>query len=297
MALNLLLVEDEAGIREGMAAFLRLKGHRVETADSCDQGIRMLGEGDFDLVVTDWHLGDGTGQQVLVAAPCPALVISGVTECVDLGAADAEVIAKPVMPDALVERVETMVAKRAAAAPAQQDLGVPEDCAARIRLIEALAEAHVAATAAGMQILDDGTYVQVCLDLNEPCPDLRAALEPLGGDLRELQTEAGLRLELRFFRDGRAAGQDAVVGPGQDWPEQVGSLGVDFDDGPAVSPARFLELVELRNSAVAAGRHVYFMNVPAHLRLYLEVLGKAHDMPMREQAGPRLPEVLSHLWR
>ena len=87
MTAHILLVEDEPGIREGLASILRLKGYRVVAADSCESGLRSLAEEGFDLVISDWHLGDGLGKRIGESRDCPAIVIIGVAERVEVEAA------------------------------------------------------------------------------------------------------------------------------------------------------------------------------------------------------------------
>ena len=75
--MNLLLVEDEAAIRDALAAFLRIKGHRVTTAASREEGLATIAAGDLDVLITDWRIGGGDGGALVVACACPAIVVSG----------------------------------------------------------------------------------------------------------------------------------------------------------------------------------------------------------------------------
>ena len=59
--MNILLVEDEPGIREGLASFLRIKGHRVLTAASQQEGLSHITDDHFDLLITDWRIGADLG--------------------------------------------------------------------------------------------------------------------------------------------------------------------------------------------------------------------------------------------
>src|SRR5262245_44386286 len=103
-----LLVEDEPGIREGLAAFLRLKGHVVRAAGSCREGLALLQAETFDAVVTDWRLGDGTGAEVARASAAPVLVMSGWLEEVE-GLAATAVLRKPVAPHQLAVELDRLV--------------------------------------------------------------------------------------------------------------------------------------------------------------------------------------------
>lgn len=63
--LTLLLVDDEPGLVEVARAHLEALGYRVTTAGSVVEASRaLLEKGAFDVVVTDLHLGDGTGPEI-----------------------------------------------------------------------------------------------------------------------------------------------------------------------------------------------------------------------------------------
>ena len=94
--MNILLVEDELGIREGLAALLRTRGHVVHAAESVARGTRLAADHAFDLVVTDWRLGDGLGLEVIEHCGCAAIVMSGYPEEVAAATGDATVLEKPV---------------------------------------------------------------------------------------------------------------------------------------------------------------------------------------------------------
>ncbi len=63
--MNLLLVEDEPGIRDGLATYLRLRGHVVHTAGRVAEAVQLAAQHAFDLVVSDWRLPDGTAGELL----------------------------------------------------------------------------------------------------------------------------------------------------------------------------------------------------------------------------------------
>ena len=67
-AQNILVVDDELGMREFLEIMLSQEGYGVACADSGHQAIAMLGESDFDLLLCDMRLGDTTGLDVLRAA-------------------------------------------------------------------------------------------------------------------------------------------------------------------------------------------------------------------------------------
>ncbi len=302
MQLNVLLVEDEPGIRDGLASFLRLKGMRVTTAGSRSEGLLALAQDDHDVVVTDWRLGDGLGADIVAASEAPVVIASGVPEEVDVPSSERGicVVAKPVVPSDLVHRIEELARTRIeelateSVRPSEEDSALPVDARDRVRLLIALL-----GNPQPTQIIDDGSFVtvEVCLT-SEQEDRVRASmpiLERVCGDIRVLGDSTPF-LQARFYRDSRDDEATCVVSPSDTWPPGGASLAVDFDHSQC-SPTRFQELVQRARKSEQKGRSVAFLNVPSHLRLYLEVLGEPHDMPKRGRAGPRLPEVLTELWR
>jgi two-component system, sensor histidine kinase len=69
-AQRVLLVEDEAGVRNAMRALFRIEGYQVATAASAADAVGLLeAQENFDLIITDYHLEDGhTGTEVIAAA-------------------------------------------------------------------------------------------------------------------------------------------------------------------------------------------------------------------------------------
>jgi DNA-binding response OmpR family regulator len=307
MALNLLLVEDEPGIREGLTSFLQIKGFRVTAAESCAAGIRHLSgdDIDFDLVITDWHLGDGLGDAIASLAQCPVLVISGAKERMELPG--LEVMQKPVMPADLVARIEAILGSTRPEQRATVELAapLPRDAADRVALIKALIGSRQQIGPGTFEVLDDGSFVTVRAELEHEDASLLDEMMWVGGDVRCLDHAGMPLLEVRFYRTSQRSDEDILVGPTDKWPDGDNTIAVDFDDGPDAGadgglvcpPGRMVELLHMATAAFERGRLAYFLNVPPHLRLHLELLGKAHAMPMREMAGPALPEILTELWR
>ncbi|MGA8669655.1 MAG: sigma-54 dependent transcriptional regulator [Terracidiphilus sp.] len=66
--LSVMVVDDEPGIRTALRANFLRHGWRVETASSVREAIRGVEGQEFDLVVTDMRMPDGTGMEVMRAA-------------------------------------------------------------------------------------------------------------------------------------------------------------------------------------------------------------------------------------
>ena len=62
---SVLIIEDDAAIRQGLSSFLAESGHSVESLASGMDGVQKAAEGGFDVVVLDLGLPDIDGGQVL----------------------------------------------------------------------------------------------------------------------------------------------------------------------------------------------------------------------------------------
>jgi DNA-binding NtrC family response regulator len=65
---RILVVDDERSLREFLTILLEQEGYEVTTADSVASGIETVLDGNFDLVMCDLKLPDGSGLEVLGAA-------------------------------------------------------------------------------------------------------------------------------------------------------------------------------------------------------------------------------------
>ena len=62
---SVLIIDDEAAIRESLETLLELEGYAVVSAASAEEGIACLGERSFDLVLLDLALPDRSGMELL----------------------------------------------------------------------------------------------------------------------------------------------------------------------------------------------------------------------------------------
>src|SRR5438477_6029664 len=62
---SVLIIDDEAAIRESLETLLELEGYSVESAATADQGLARIGERPFDLVLLDLALPDRNGLELL----------------------------------------------------------------------------------------------------------------------------------------------------------------------------------------------------------------------------------------
>src|SRR5579872_3159809 len=62
---SVLIIDDEAGIRESLQILLEMEGFHVETAEDCANGLLQLEQNTYDLVLLDFALPDGNGLDLL----------------------------------------------------------------------------------------------------------------------------------------------------------------------------------------------------------------------------------------
>ncbi len=86
--LRILLVDDNDDTRNSLAELLTRRGHDVRGAAGVDAALRAADSADFDLLISDIELVDGTGLQLVQALrttrPVPAIAVSGMGSSDDL---------------------------------------------------------------------------------------------------------------------------------------------------------------------------------------------------------------------
>ena len=115
---HLLLVEDEANMAKMQAKILQRRGYTVEAVGHGQDALRLLGQINFDVVITDLKMPVMDGMQLLGemrtrAYACPVIVLTGygtiesAVAAMQSGAADY--LTKPCNPDELLLKVEKLV--------------------------------------------------------------------------------------------------------------------------------------------------------------------------------------------
>jgi len=82
MKYNILVVDDERNIREGLAKLLEMEGHQAIAAADGQEALSVLGRGDVDLVVTDLKMPNLPGEELLRRAQAstpglPVIILTG----------------------------------------------------------------------------------------------------------------------------------------------------------------------------------------------------------------------------
>jgi DNA-binding response OmpR family regulator len=113
-----LIVEDEAIMRESLRDWLKDGGYEVETAEEGEEALEKIGKKEFSIAVLDLRLPGKDGLQVLKEATAQDPKIKGIiitayptvetaVEAMKIGAADY--IVKPFTPDALEKAIQEVL--------------------------------------------------------------------------------------------------------------------------------------------------------------------------------------------
>ncbi len=116
---NILVVEDDAGLREALADTLALANYHVLTADSAESALLLLKQKTVKLIISDVQMAGVSGLQLLKTLreqypELPVLMMTAyatvkdAVEAIRLGAVDY--LAKPFSPEVLVNTVSRYVA-------------------------------------------------------------------------------------------------------------------------------------------------------------------------------------------
>jgi len=155
-ALSVMVVDDEPGIRTALRANFLRHGWRVETASCVREAVRNVEGRDFDLIVTDMRMPDGTGMEVMRAArktsPETAVILltayGSVPDAVAAmrdGALDY--LTKPIPFDRLQSTAAQLVHRVAQSPAPAEDLACGEIIGRSPLLVRSLQRARAAASA------------------------------------------------------------------------------------------------------------------------------------------------------
>lgn len=199
---KILVVDDEIGIREGCERALRPEGFEVSKAATLRESLALAREGDFDLVLVDVMLPDGSGMDLLRTIHTEdeeivCIIITGyatvelAVEAIRQGAYDF--ISKPFSADQLIMTVNQGIEKRRLSLEAR-----------RLQAIEQQA-AELSRAKEEMERLDQqkSTFMTtVAHELRSPIGGaqslVRTLRRGLAGELNERQQQMLERVEIRL---------------------------------------------------------------------------------------------------
>ena len=117
---HILIIDDEASLRQTMARILQRAGYEVTTAANGEEGLSLVSEHVFDLVYLDIRMPDMTGLDLLktIHAKLPELPVILFTAQPDLNSAVEAVrsgaidyLLKPLKPQTVIERTNSILEK------------------------------------------------------------------------------------------------------------------------------------------------------------------------------------------
>lgn len=118
---SMLVIDDESYVREILCDILEMEGHKPQGAASGAQGLAMLREGDYDLVLTDLKMSEMDGWEVARAVKnhhpdTPVILVSAwgmelTREQIEENGIDA-VITKPFRSREIIDTVASLLAQR-----------------------------------------------------------------------------------------------------------------------------------------------------------------------------------------
>jgi CheY-like chemotaxis protein len=111
---HILIVEDEAAIREIYFQALSLSGYRVQTAEDGVAAWELLRTRAFDLIITDNNMPRLTGLQLIdrvrtAGLTLPVIMASGIRPDVDLDSRQVFFLPKPVTFQMVLEKVKEIL--------------------------------------------------------------------------------------------------------------------------------------------------------------------------------------------
>ena len=115
-AKTILIVEDEALVALDIESTLGELGHDTATATTVAEALQLLESGRFDLAIVDYHLKDGTADQLgmtLRSRNIPFVLCSGSAGLQEFGEVfqGTPVLAKPFTTDGLVGAISGLPGK------------------------------------------------------------------------------------------------------------------------------------------------------------------------------------------
>ena len=305
--MELLLVEDELGIRDALSSFLRMQGVEVHEASTVSEAEGILVSSRLYYLVTDQHLPDGTGceliERFLENTPRGFALLSTANPPHGIGEwlkdrETVQLMPKPLRPARLfawisqvhalaVSQLEDGTAGRIAA---ERQLGILQDAGlgseeydrCMIALLPFLCNAKL------VSVRREGSRFRLVLELDEQQAHASAA------DLISLDSRRVLdRLGVDYWRVDREACVRIHVLVSMPWLEaaDLSEETLDLSGAQYWELNRVLEAVEL---AKKEGRRV--VNLASWHRTGLDLLGHASLIPDLLACRPKSDSDRSMLW-
>src|SRR5512134_760998 len=118
---HILIVDDEASLRQTLARILQRADYEVTTTASGDEALKLLSQHSFDLIYLDIRMPDISGLEVLktIHAKLPELPVILFTAQPDLNSAvealrsgAIDYLLKPLKPQTVIDRTQSILASK-----------------------------------------------------------------------------------------------------------------------------------------------------------------------------------------
>jgi DNA-binding NtrC family response regulator len=224
---NILVVDDELGIRDLLSEILNDEGHNVELAENAAQARAARGRGRPDLVLLDIWMPDTDGVTLLKEwsttgmLSMPVIMMSGhatietAVEATKIGA--QSFLEKPITMQKLLKAVEAGLSRNLPAAPARKP-GMA--VAAPVAAIELTVEAAMTGGQPLPPVVDMGPQPRQLFELDKPLRDARDEFEKSyfefhlakeGGSMTRVAEKTGLE-RTHLYRKLKQLGVDLSRG-------------------------------------------------------------------------------------
>lgn len=173
---HILVIDDEASLRQSLARILQRAGFEVTTAENAEHGLALIESASFDLIFMDLRMPGMAGLEALklLHAQYPNLPVvlftaqpdlSSAVEALRSGATDY--LLKPLKPEAIIERAQTIIASRQKEKRKREIAEQIENLQNELRMLdEGAVEIKPAARASSERFLKRGALT---LDLHKRC--------------------------------------------------------------------------------------------------------------------------------
>ena len=175
---HILIIDDEASLRQTLARILQRIGLEVTTAASGKEGLALLSQQHFDLIYLDIRMPDMSGLEVLkvIHSQSPEIStilftaqpdLSSALEALRNGATDY--LLKPLKPETIINRTKTILAERNREQRKKEMQSQIEKLQAELRELENKAEPRGTSTFSTQPLALDDRYLKrgkLTLDLH-----------------------------------------------------------------------------------------------------------------------------------
>jgi CheY-like chemotaxis protein len=125
-SVRILLVDDNQDTLKFLSTILHRQGHQVLTAPDLSSSLRMASEAEFDLIISDIELPDGSGLELMRVVrsrrAVPGIALSGYSSPEDIAQSRAAGFALHLTKPVDFRRLEQAIEELAARAPAESPI-------------------------------------------------------------------------------------------------------------------------------------------------------------------------------